>query len=307
MTLRLSLIIQVATTLVPAVAFSVAPPSPVGTSLRPTTLLTRQALIYGWDDDADDDMSPPVEMAFKYESELPQCSTEGVAVAESISYDPDRLGSLARLAVAFSPPERALKLDQIERVDILCVSQKHIDIQAIICEDGGCVSLAVPIQFPKACDRGAHLEGCVVGHLDTLDVSAAATLSVDSQGQLSWENNDNVAYPSWWVSPISTGMIEECRNMCSILNEPEFQPEVLALVQEATLTTGVEIGTTIDAKVTAIGPAGFHFKVRTRSLQSANVQQLDVFSPFGGTARTTSDDLRAAVLGIVATAGGEPA
>eukprot|EP00428_Durinskia_dybowskii_P022761 CAMPEP_0170205614 /NCGR_PEP_ID=MMETSP0116_2-20130129/2351_1 /TAXON_ID=400756 /ORGANISM="Durinskia baltica, Strain CSIRO CS-38" /LENGTH=307 /DNA_ID=CAMNT_0010456005 /DNA_START=47 /DNA_END=970 /DNA_ORIENTATION=- len=307
MSLRLSLIIQVATALLSAEAFSVGPHSPVGTSLR-TRTQPRQALIYGWDDDADDDMAPPVEMSFKYESELPQCTTEGVAVAESISYDPDRLGSLARLAVAFSPPERALKLDQIERVDILCVSQKHIDIQAIICEDGGCVSLAVPIQFPRACDRGAHLEGCVVGHLESLDASAAvATLNADSQGQLSWYSSENVAYPTWWVSPTSYDMIEECKNMCSILNEPEFQPEVLALVQEATLTTGIRIGTSTDAKVTAIGPAGFHFKVRTTALESPNVQLFDVFSPFGGTARTTSDDLRAAVLGIVATAGGEPA
>ena len=251
-------------------------------------------------------MAPPVEMSFKYETELPQCTTEGVAVAESISYDPDRLGSLARLAVAFSPPERALKLDQIERVDILCVSQKHIDIQAIICEDGGCVSLAVPIQFPKACDRGAHLEGCVVGHLDTLDVSAATTLS--TQGQLSWDSNENVAYPNWWVSPTSYDMIQECKNMCDILNDPEFQPEVLALVQEAASTNGVGIGATTDVKVIAIGPAGFHFKARANAMgSSTTVQLLDVFSPFGGTPRTTSDDLRAAVLGTVATAGGEPA
>lgn len=290
-------------------SFLIAPSPALGPRILPGT--HHRALIYGWDDDIDDDLASPVEMTFKYESELPQCTTEGVAVAESISYDPDRLGSLARLAVAFSPPERALKLDQIERVNVLCVSQKHIDIQAIICEDGGCVSLAVPIQFPKACDRGGHLEGCVVGHLDSLDESASAVLSRTNNsndiGQLSSDvvTNDKIGYPTWWVAPTSPDMVAECKNMCDILNEDEFQPEVMALVYDAMKSGGTGLTTTI-AKVANIGPAGFHFKVRARTLGSTD-GVLDVFSPFGGAAKTSADDLRAAVLGTVATAGGEPA
>ncbi len=291
-----------------ACAFLVTSPSEVGTNRLRTT--HNRALIYGWDDDIDEDLVSPVEMKFKYESELPQCTTEGVAVAESISYDSDRLGSLARLAVAFSPPERALKLNQIERVDVICVSQKHIDIQAIICEDGGCVSLAVPIQFPKACDRGAHLEGCVVGHLDSLVESASAVLSdgrnIETHGDLSSDGNGNVDYPAWWVSPSSSDLVEECKRMCSILNEDEFQPEVMALAQDAMQSVGPGL-ITMAAKVASIGPAGFYFRVQTRSLESTNVRVLDVFSPFGGAPKATADELRATVLGTVATAGGEPA
>ena len=113
--------------------------------------LTLQALIYGWDGgDAGQDASssPYLDIA----SDLGQsCSPVGTAVAEALSYDSQRAGHLARLAVAFSPPERALALDRIERVDVVCVRDDHIEIEAIVCEDGGCVSLSVPVKFPRDC------------------------------------------------------------------------------------------------------------------------------------------------------------
>jgi hypothetical protein len=42
------------------------------------------------------------------EEDEESCTTTGSLVAESLSYDPHRVDSLARLAVAFSPLERAL-------------------------------------------------------------------------------------------------------------------------------------------------------------------------------------------------------
>jgi hypothetical protein len=279
-------------------------------SQRPSVTTPLRALIYGWDD-GDDDDSTPVETSFRYETELAQCSVEGVAVAESIVYDPDRLGSLARLAVAFSPPERALQLDQIERVDVLCVSQKHIDLQAVICEDGGCVTLAVPIKFPKACDVGSHLEGCVIRHLEEFDTSSVqpsspAQLGAADEINAPFDMNARIEYPSWWEAATSYEMVSECEDMVSILNEEEFQPEVLALVQEAIQKDGQGLVPTV-AKVHSVGPAGFCFKVRARSLESTAILSLDVFSPFGGTSKATANDLRAAILGTVATAGGSPA
>lgn len=296
----------------PAAAFSVGHPVllPVETSSRglSTTTTGRQALIYGWDDGDDDESTSatltPMETNIHYDNEITQCSVEGIQVAESISYDADRLGSLARLAVAFSPPERALKLDQIERVDVMCVSQHHIDIQAIICEDGGCLSLAVPIQFPKACDIDAHLEGCVISHLEVFDEKATAVLKHQEENNV--EIDDGIAtleYPYWWENPSSSEMVAECKNMCSILNEEEFQPELLALVKDALHKDGNGLSV-ISARVADIGPAGFCFKVRARSFgASTDVRALDVFSPFGGASKTTVDELRAAVLGTVATAG----
>lgn len=282
-----------------AAAFLVANPSfiPTEAGYRPKPI---KALIYGWDEDGDDDMTP-LDTTIRYESEVAQCSVEGVEVAETISVDPNRLGSLARLAVHFSPLDRRLQLDQIERVNILCVSHNHIDIQAVICEDGGCVSLAVPIKFPKVCDLGGHLEGCVIGHLEDFDETATSVLSTAGGDEELLDTNTEVRYPYWWESPMSYEMVSECKSMCSILNDDEFQPEVLALAQDAMQKDGQGL-TAISAKVASIGPAGFYFKVRARAWDSS-VKSLDAFSPFGGKSMQNPDELRAAVLGTVATAG----
>jgi len=296
------------TLLSPVASFLVAHPVPLpaNTASQRPQEEKLQALIYGWDDGDDDDAATqsPIDTTIHYETELAQCSLEGVQVAESISYDPDRLGSLARLAVAFSPAERALKLNQIERVDVMCVSQNHIDIQAIICEDGGCVSLAVPIKFPKACDVDAHLEGCVIGHLQDFDDTATQVLSThQQQGEPTgtWDMHKKINFPSWWEYPSSPEMVSECKHMCSILNEDEFQPEVLALVQDA-LRNDKEGQTLVSAKVASIGPSGFCFKAQTRT-NAYETSSLDIFAPFGGGPTITVESLRAAVLGTVVTAG----
>jgi len=272
----------------------------------PTT--SHPALIYGWDGEDEEECTvstTPIEKSFHYESELDQCSTEGMEIAETISYDPNRLGSLARLAVAFSPKDRSLQLDQIERVEILCVSQKHIDLQAIICEGGGCLSLAVPILFPKACDMDAQLEGCVVSHLADLDENSASTVlahvQVEASGHASWDMGASIDYPVWWIPPTSPEVVSECQSMCTILNEDEFQPEVLALVKEA-MKNDWSGYTANEAKVARICPAGFCFKANATAVGSPAVRVLDVFSPFPGAPKSSVDELRAAILGTVATA-----
>jgi len=277
---------------------------------RPRTTVHRPALIYGWDGEDDDECAvstttSPVEKSFRYDTESDQCSVEGMEIAETISYDPDRLGSLARLAVAFSPKDQTLQLDQIERVEIMCVSQKHIDLQAIICEGGGCLSLAVPIQFPKACDMDTQLEGCVVSHLADLDENSASVVlahtQVEASGHISWDMAAHIDYPSWWIHPTTPQLVSECQAMCSILNDDEFQPEVLALVREAMKNDWSGFVAT-EVRVARISPAGFCFKAKATAPGSIAVRILDVFSPFPGSVKTSVDELRATILGTVATA-----
>lgn len=234
-------------------------------------------------------------------------------MAESLSYDPDRVGSLARLAVAFSPPERALSLDIIENVEVICVREDSIDIQAILCEEGGCVSVAVPIKFPYECDSNTEwLEGCVRRNLEELDETASLTLrSVGTNG----DNDDlcvlesDIDYPSWWIPPgCSEAMSAECTIMRNILNEDEFQKDIIALAQDSLnhASTDGEGYTVKEAKVAAIGPAGLCFKVRAEyRLDAGNpTHVLDVMYPFGGEPRNDPGELRATVLGVVATAEG---
>lgn len=62
------------------------------------------AIIYGWDDDDSDEADEGVPFYSASESEfgVQQCPPEGIAVAESLMRDPNRMGSFARLAAGKS-------------------------------------------------------------------------------------------------------------------------------------------------------------------------------------------------------------
>ena len=271
------------------------------TSRTTATTTFLPALIYGWDD-ADDDEKTSVTMT-PFDTGVNHCPPTGIAVAQSLSVDPDRVGSLARLAVAFAPPGQALKLDQIEKVDVLCVAHDHIDIQAIICEDGGCVSLAVPVRLPYTCDDGG-LQGCVIQNLDELDTSAQSTLQ-RSQGS---EGLDSpvAQFPAWWVHP-SFFLEAECISMLSILNEADFAPDVRALAHDAlqkSLQSEAHTYPVQNARVANIGPAGIAMKVQAQQTGGTSRSViLDVMYAFPQPMQD-AEALRAAILGAVATAEG---
>lgn len=267
------------------------------------------ALIYGWDGEYEDDATTTstdkVDVFYK------ACEPEGIAVAESISYNKDKTGHLARLAVAFSPPERALKLKDIENVEVVCVSATHIDIEAIICEDGGCVSLAVPVSFPSDCGTEQWLEGCVLRNLDELDVEAESLIQRMEQDIDSDDLdelcllNTKIEYPSWWVPPeCDAGLVSECYSLKNILNQEEFQDDVKALAQQRLNTLKDGDGYEVNrAKVADVGPAGLCLKVQAafQYEEPKPIHVLDVMVPFGGDPMENSESLRAAVLGVVAT------
>ena len=270
-----------------------------------------QALIYGWDD-GEDDLDEKRPQGQLQTETFGQCSPEGATVAEALSYDQDRVGSLARLAVAFAPPSQGLSLDVIEKVDVLCVNENHIDIQVVICENGGCLTVAVPITFPKSCSQEQWLEGCVSENLQMLEESAKATLvhndarkNSEEREALGTLDTSSISFPSWWVHPVTCegGMVEECNHIQNILNEADFQRDIVALAQFALnhAQEGYADITVQTAKVSAIGPAGLCFKVRgVDSAQQSHL--LDALYPFGGEPLYHTDALRAAVLGLVATA-----
>jgi hypothetical protein len=275
-------------------------------SLRKPNPTTGFALIYGWDDTCDTDNneksgSSSNMLSYIDDTASESCTASGVAVAESLSYDPNRVGSLARLAVAFSPPERALTLDQIEHLDILCVESDRIHIQAMICEDGACVSLSVPIKFPQACGDDSWLEGCVMNHLEQLDKSVPPHLlinNINNNADLLDNIEDTNNLPSWWIPPPTLEFQTECRSMRDILNEAEFSLEITALAQESLDHDVLSLHHDDPVQrvlVAQVGPAGLWFRVQTSTI-------LDVLYPFRGGAVTTIRDLRATILGLVATA-----
>ena len=109
-------------------------------------------------------------------------------------------------------------------------------------------------------------------------------------------------------------MAAECSTMRNILNEAEFKTDIIALAQDSlNHAQQQQEGTYVvkEAKVTAIGPAGLCFKVRAQIMSPPQQDQppmhvLDVMYPFGGEPLESVEALRAAVLGLVATADAEP-
>lgn len=297
--------------------------SPFHDTYGPTTFLPNSdqrrktselaALIYGWDGEDDATYTDVLNEV----SDIKTCggvpaSPEATAVAESITYNPDKVGHLARLAVAFSPPERALTLNNIENVEVLCVTDKTIEIEAVVCEDGGCVTLAVPVSFPHECGS-EWLEGCVMRNLDELNSEAESLLLVQEEEAANEADldelcmlNSKVDYPSWWVAPeCNADLVEECDTIRLLLNKEEFQPDVRALAQGG--LNALADGETYEIKkvvVSAVGPAGICFKVQAafQSEDSNSTHILDVLVPFGGDPLQDAGSLRAAVLGVVAAA-----
>ena len=128
-------------------------------------------IIYGWDGEIEED-----------DSGSPAGSN--TLLAERITQDKDRTASLARLAAAFSPPERALNVEHITDVSVVDVTHGHIELAALVCDgtSEGCVSLFVPVNFKHECppvgfdDHDDELESCIRTNIDALDVEAELAL-----------------------------------------------------------------------------------------------------------------------------------
>mmetsp|Transcript_32775 Transcript_32775/g.79682 ORF Transcript_32775/g.79682 Transcript_32775/m.79682 type:complete len:535 (+) Transcript_32775:248-1852(+) len=288
-------------------------PRPSSPVQKQSKALLNMAIIYGWDEyedpaDAekkDNDDSNNVKKKkdggggtpyvtadnFDYSPFAPtqECPTVGASVAETLSGNIDRTGSLARLAVRFARVQNEehseLPIEEIENVRVLCVHSNSIELEATLCETHGCVSLHVPISFPTACsttngagDGGdgaeAHFEACVLQHLESLDdeddddaaAVTATSISTSSSSSLSpsssaaaandiiqqWMDSTELTnVPAWWVdaSTVSPELVKESTTLQDILNEDEFIDELKALARDALKGTTIESGVPYDSLI----------------------------------------------------------
>jgi hypothetical protein len=255
-------------------------------------------------------------------------SDRNSALVDFLSHD--RITALARLAVAFAPPGHALDLRDVEHVQVLRVDENHIDIQAVVCEQDGCVTLQVPVTFPHPCSEGDELQECIMGNLGELEVQAETFLRTvewkesnyeDVQaGQREWQvllETDDLHFPDWWVHPETREMRGECQSVRNLLNEDSFLAEIRALTGMALAESDAVISTddghadtsdwTVEqAAVAAVGPAGLLIRAATQRLElyeeTDTRRIVEVPIAYGATANNVSD-LRAAVLGSIAAAG----
>lgn len=246
-----------------------------------------------------------------------------------LSSERDILAPLARLAVAFSPPEHAPRLKDITHIEIIDVDDKHIELSAVV-SDGreSCISLFVPVTFPHDCgdsETGDTAETeCVLDNIDELDhmaedklfamnmLSEAASREATLEHDLSLSEKDSdIDYPDWWEYPMGSSMIEECSTVEGILNDASFADALVDLAIQGLQYMSKSNLDTEDvekAVLVCLGPAGFYLRARVVSGTNGDTKRkiVDVPCPFGifGTVllADSADELRAAVLGAVAIA-----
>jgi hypothetical protein len=249
-------------------------------------------------------------------------SQGSLSIADKLNVE--RMDALARLAVAFSP--HPLDLKDVERVHTLKIDDHHIEIEAVVCEDDGCITLFVPIEFPHACDLLSldQDEECVLGNIMELDHEAEHLLEERNiqhqhdddktkEGQLLMDQiySGIAELPAWWIAPSSSSLVmgeecllDECDSVKKLLNTEDFQGDVKALAQRGLELWDDEREFEVrSATVAAVGPAGVHLRTISDTFtlfqSPQHNQMVDVSIPFNSPA-TDVASLRAAILGTIA-------
>ena len=296
------------------------------TSSRHTS--NQHATIIGWDDESDSYISSFDEdtgistSIFGEDDESTSTQQVYTSIADSLSHNTDKTASLARLAVAFSPPSQAVKLEDITQIQIIEVASDHIELSAVVCDESQCVTLFVPVTFHHDCGslgEDESTEECVLDNLFELDEEAQQVIQrreierknsmdeVEPEIIAALHEKNDLQYPSWWIHPKSSEMVDECENIKRILNQENFQNQVQALAREGlAFTEDGDLFEVQKAVVSSLGPAGFYFRViATKKFEDKHYTILDIpfsLNPFGQNPDIEEpSDLRAAVLGAVAT------
>jgi hypothetical protein len=223
--------------------------------------IERRATVYAppWESSSDAGVADPEDSDPYYDSSSDKDDDDGhhAALKSRIGRTEASAAMLARLAVAFSPESRTLDIKDIEHVQVLEVDNRHLDIQAVICEDDGCVTLKVPVPFPVPCGVGDSEEDeeehCVLDNLHLLDLQAQETIRRLEWNEVHHEDvaakhrmhrellkeatgdEDALHFPEWWVHPSSTS--DELRRACDgirkLLNDDEFRSAVASMATKA--------------------------------------------------------------------------
>ena len=278
-------------------AFHRQPRSKNGFAFRPSTL---QATIFTPDDWEDSEAENLNDLEEKHQS---------LGLAHLLSQE--QVASLARIAVAFSPPAQALNLKNVEQVNVLSLDGSHIDIEAVVCEDESCVTLAVPVNFPTLCGEDG-LEQCIIDNLGVLDVQAGDWLrelewkeAHKNEEEWVWEqlkSQEDIELPIWWEP--HPEMTEECDSVHQLLNREDYRSEVKALAIKGLLELTGESFVVQKAAVAAVCPVGLLIRAQASRLghsEEPTPTFVELPLAFEGAAGD-GDALRAAVLSTVMSA-----
>lgn len=213
------------------------------------------------------------------------------SIAEKLSQDPSKIPLLALLASAFSPTGYDIDLGHINTVRCLAVDNRHLEIEAIVCDETECSSLLVPVDFVEECDISniddfSGLEECVLGNVVSLsgrgeelikareventfedEIGAVRALEVlqsvhdfrEKSSSSSDISSNNM--PEWWIYPRVSEEADECDMIRNLMNEQDMQDVVEALASYELKKMDVHFRwgwerVISSTYVRAIGPAG---------------------------------------------------
>jgi hypothetical protein len=275
------------------------------------------ATIFSYDEESDSQTSSFDASSSILDENYPDATS---SVSTLISNDDTKMSSLARLAVAFSPPGQSLDLEQIRDLQIVNVDPSHIEISAVVCDEMQCVTLLVPINFPHSCGSTTGMEECVLENIDELDEEAQGVIQkrneiehyqASSQHALDEDimsalhaSTENVELPNWWISPeTNRDLVEECQLIRRLLNQEAYMNEVIALASIGLQEEMMHDVNIAKAIVMAVGPSGLYFRAATTN-QDGTYTILDIplrlRGPDGSQTLNDPESLRAAVLGAIA-------
>jgi len=253
---------------------------------------------------------------------------KNVMLAERISLDDEKTCKLARLAVAFSPPEQRLTMKHLDSVHVVCVDEQHIEISAMMCEEE-CVSVLIPLTFPHSCESDdGDMEECVLENVDEMDAVAEVKISKMSErsegftegcSQNDYDDmnlcasNKPYDFPTWWVQPNdqqlglnvadSMDLYKECQSIVRLLNEEDFQEDMISLAAKGLYDSLGADGCDYQmqkAVVAAVGPVGLCLRAKAKKANEKGFSVIEIPIPFGKEPATDQNRLRALVLGAVA-------
>mmetsp|Transcript_19274 Transcript_19274/g.30156 ORF Transcript_19274/g.30156 Transcript_19274/m.30156 type:complete len:331 (+) Transcript_19274:145-1137(+) len=274
-----------------------------------------RAIIYYPDDfDFNEDLDSYLEQAVDINSELLN-GIQHSELADRLFSEPEKASVLARLASAYSPEEYSIELSNINDVRCSYVDTKHLEIEAVVCDNYECSTILVPVDFPKKCDLDSGLTECVLNNLENLDnqgadhIQARMNYFADEEefkkaydvfkliGGTDYLKSSPTKLPEWWVPPTSSEDVSECDMIEKLLNEADWQLEMRGLCKQV-LNEAVNDGDEIKlALVKAVGPAGMVLEAqnwrRGKSVYDdggmSNIDILDVHVKFASGSASIKD------------------
>jgi len=244
-------------------------------------------------------------------------------LASAFSSDPATTLTLAKLASAFSPPGFPIDLANVNDVRCLSVDERHLEIEAVVCDHMECSSLLVPVAFPQECSVDEGLEECILRNVNDLNTrgehllqekenvfadEGEAQRAMEALSSLNSEYFTSTAaagsLPYWWEAPVSAYDVDECNLLQQLLNSNDFRDMMRGLAEHALLHDSEQdlMGKTIrSVHVKAVGPAGLVMEVQLAFDGGFNNEVLDAPIRFDDMCVNEGAGIREKVLTIVSS------